>query len=634
MTKFYKIYHGNLAFSAVEEEAIPEVIDKCYFPLLTFIKETETPIGIELSGYTLEKIKHYRPQWINDFKALHRQGLVELIGSGYMQIIGPLVPYQVNQQNQLLGLVTYQQILGIKPSIAYVNEQALSQSMIDIYSESGYQCIAMEWNNAYSLHPNWIKDYAFRPILAMGVERNIPLLWTDSIIFQHYQRVIHNELDIDDYLSQITHHIAQGYRSLPIYSSDLEVFNYRPGRFETEAIILENEWENITNLTLNLKKLGEFLLPSTILECQVNNDIKLCLTTSSLPILVKKQQKYSLSRWAACGRGAAYINNLCYRLFTQIKDQGNTLQWKLLLQYWGSDYRTHITPKKWATAINYLKAFEITKPSDIEKSSPLKEFKVTRLAKSIIISNGNYQLTFLHSKGLCLDSIIINGLALLVGTVRHGELDFIHHGADFYTGTTVIDSAEHGRVTDLNKVEDIIYQEQDNKLTIQAVIPLKGIGHIVKQWHIDLSVNKLTYQAKICLLKHIRGSIRSGTLTLKARPKSESFWYQTHNGGKFPERYSINENTIINHSQTQSLIQSSQGGLGLSEGVLEFGKGKETLISIQVDKQQCAPFVMLQNSIDNDMFLTRVFFSLQELDDTLKKENQSPFLLKYSIDLQ
>jgi len=74
---------------------------------------------------------------------------------------------------------------------------------------------------------------------------------------------------------------------------------------------------------------------------------------------VKKQQKYGLSRWPACGRGASYINNLCYRFFTTIKNENDEQQWKDLLQYWGSDYHTHIPPKKWAQAMRYLQHFEI-----------------------------------------------------------------------------------------------------------------------------------------------------------------------------------------------------------------------------------------------------------------------------------
>ena len=50
---YYKIYHANLAFSAIPEESLPEVIDKCYFPLLDFVAKTKTKVGLEISSSKL-----------------------------------------------------------------------------------------------------------------------------------------------------------------------------------------------------------------------------------------------------------------------------------------------------------------------------------------------------------------------------------------------------------------------------------------------------------------------------------------------------------------------------------------------------------------------------------------------------
>ena len=56
----YKIYHANLAFSAIPEEQLAEVIDKWYFPLLDFGEKSKTKIGLEISGYSLEIIQTIR----------------------------------------------------------------------------------------------------------------------------------------------------------------------------------------------------------------------------------------------------------------------------------------------------------------------------------------------------------------------------------------------------------------------------------------------------------------------------------------------------------------------------------------------------------------------------------------------
>ena len=636
MINFYTIFHGNLAFSAIEEQNLPEVIDKCYFPLLDFIEETSIATGLELSAYSLEIINRYRPTWITRFKALHEQKLVELVGSGYMQIIGPLVPYEVNIQNQLIGLQVYQEILGFKPRLAYVNEQAFSTSMVDIYHEAGYQGIVMEWNNAYSKNPDWQKNYAFTPNYCQGVESSLPLLWTDSIVFQKFQRHIHGELTLDEYINKIDRYLIKGYKTLPIYTSDIEVFNYRPGRFETEAEIKEDEWEKITIVLNALNKKHSFSLPFDVLKQHQYALPSLTLTTSNSPILVKKQGKYSLSRWAACGRGATKINHLCYQYFQQIQnsnDKHNLSQWKNLLTYWGSDFRTHITQAKWKKAMCFFDKNKVKNTHKQEHRNVTSHFKVTQTSQHINISSDNIECHFLLNKGLCLDSVQYKCEKLSVGTVYHGDYDYIHHGADYYTGTTVIDSAEFGRVSDLSYAEDLSIDEVNEELTLSTTIPLKNIGKITKKWIINNSTKSLTYSAKITLNTHIKGSIRTGTITIIPQPNNQELWFECKNGGNNHERYYIDKSTPIEHHRAQSLLQSSQGGIGVTDGILTLGCDDNTLCNIDVHQHNAYPFVMLENSIDNNLLLTRIYFSLQELDDTLKIHEQKEFNLSYSINL-
>ena len=42
-------------YSSIEIKDRTKVVDKCYWPLLKLEEANEIPIGIELSGYTLEK---------------------------------------------------------------------------------------------------------------------------------------------------------------------------------------------------------------------------------------------------------------------------------------------------------------------------------------------------------------------------------------------------------------------------------------------------------------------------------------------------------------------------------------------------------------------------------------------------
>ena len=83
-------------------------------------------------------------------------------------------------------------------------------------------------------------------------------------------------------------------RNFPIYSSDAEVFNYRPGRFNTEKINNEDEWERIYNLfkLIKTKNWASFINPSEVLLSKnelAYNDLS--LESVFQPIVVKKQEK-------------------------------------------------------------------------------------------------------------------------------------------------------------------------------------------------------------------------------------------------------------------------------------------------------------------------------------------------------
>ena len=146
-TKGYLFFHLNLAYSSIEEEAWSKVISNCYHPLLSLSEKTDIPIGIELTGWTLKQINRLDPSWVSRFIELHKKGNCELIGSGYCQIIAPLVPFKVNEWNQKLGLKVYKKILNQAPNIALVNEMAFSNSLVNLYSQNGYKGLIMDGDN-------------------------------------------------------------------------------------------------------------------------------------------------------------------------------------------------------------------------------------------------------------------------------------------------------------------------------------------------------------------------------------------------------------------------------------------------------------------------------------------------------
>ncbi|HYS46463.1 MAG TPA: hypothetical protein VEM35_08495, partial [Rhizomicrobium sp.] len=108
--RVFAFFHLNLAFSSIEEERRAEVIARCYWPLLR-LAENHPHIGIEVSGYTLEEIARLDPSWIARARALIAANKIELIGSGYSQMIGPLVPARVLAENLRIGNDVYRELL-------------------------------------------------------------------------------------------------------------------------------------------------------------------------------------------------------------------------------------------------------------------------------------------------------------------------------------------------------------------------------------------------------------------------------------------------------------------------------------------------------------------------------------------
>ncbi len=249
------IFHLNLAFSSVEEHKREEIIKKCYWPILDIAENQNICVGIELTGWTLTQISILDPNWINKFKKLLSEKKCELIGSGWTQLIGPLVPYYVNIWNQKIGLTCYEKILTTKPKVALVNEMAYSRSLINIYTEVGYEAIIMDRDNIkLSLGIDNDNNESV-PTHGLGTNNNsLPIIWSDSNLFQKFQRIIHSDISEDEYFEYLNSYLSNN-NIIPIYTNDAEVFNFRPGRFTTENNLnSDDEWEKIKNLLNKISK--------------------------------------------------------------------------------------------------------------------------------------------------------------------------------------------------------------------------------------------------------------------------------------------------------------------------------------------------------------------------------------------
>src|SRR5512139_532258 len=97
--KLYSVFHVNLLYSSIPEWKRKEVIERCLWPLLELATQHHLPIAIEAPAHTLEIAARLDPSWIGALKEAVHAKAIEFVGSGYSQIVAPLVPSLVNEWN-------------------------------------------------------------------------------------------------------------------------------------------------------------------------------------------------------------------------------------------------------------------------------------------------------------------------------------------------------------------------------------------------------------------------------------------------------------------------------------------------------------------------------------------------------
>jgi hypothetical protein len=655
-SKGYLICHLNLAFSSLNEEDWPNIIKTCYHPLLELVEETGIPIGIELTGWTLNKINKIDLTWVERFKKLLNLRSCELIGSGYCQIIAPLVPYKVNQWNQRLGLKVYEEILGCKPNIALINEMAYSNSLVELYTQFGYKGFIMDRDNirlALDIDQMPLSEV---PTHAKGVgEISLPILWGDSILFQKVQHYAHGDILIRDYIKYINKRIDEGENLLPIYCNDVEIFDFRPGRFSEERLIHpDGEWNRVHNLldTLTTEVGIQWISPSHALKIndKTSKRKSLKLATAKFPVPVKKQAKYNISRWALSGRDDLRFNTMCHRIHNKLVflNNKNPADWKVLCELWSSDLRTHIKDKRWEEA--NIKLNQFLKKHGVNNNfgqdynneglfyplpvavSRYKEGTIELEKEGIFlkISNENLSLELNLRRGLAIQSLAFHShnMSPCIGTISHGYFSSILFGADFYSGGVVVElPKERKRVTDLEQVSPSFLIKNNGDLEIIARIPTimgdicKKITIFSKKESISLSYTFPEWSKPI-------GSIRLGTITLFPDFFNDKTIVRCSNGGEHDEEFELKEN--VDHSKPSSCLVSSSAGFGATKGCFNVSNGIYNL-QLNWDPDDCAVMPMLQHEYSNPDSLTRIFFSILELDDTaIKSDKLGAFSLTLS----
>ncbi|RLC12944.1 MAG: glycoside hydrolase family 57 [Deltaproteobacteria bacterium] len=654
--QLYTVFHLNIAYSSIEKEQRPEVIRRCYWPLLRLAGEYNLPLGIEATAYTLESVADIDSEWIAELRWLTSKGICEFVGSGYSQVIGPLVPAEVNAADLRLGNQAYEQLLGFRPDIALVNEQAYSAGLLQHYLDAGYRAIAIEWDNPYRCHPEWDPEWRYLPQIACGQHgEEISVIWNNAIAFQKFQRYAHGEIELDEYLEYLCGHLSDKPRSFSLYGNDVEIFNFRPSRFETEAVLQEDEWQRIRQLFKTLLADGrfQFICPSQVLELMWASGAgnRLHPESPEQPIPVKKQGKYNITRWAITGHDDLGINTACWRIYESLKTDltSNDDDWRELCYLWSSDFRTHITEKRWKAYKDRLLTFEKKVGADrfrsrlISITGSQQNDLLPDLPAGMHVARNRYYLTVETDainirlncrRGLAIDALWFKDISehWLCGTMHHGYYDDINWGADYYTGHLVLESPGHRKITDLEPAEDIsvAYEHDSESIRVQGKIQL-DCGDLYKSFHIHRrkgqSFIDINYQ--LDWSKPMVGSLRLGYITINPEAFSQqNLFYATHNGGHELEYFKITE--PINHGEAVSFLISAKHVLGCTSSVIKLGDHRHH-INVIVDKSASNQAGMIHYQKIGDSYICRLIWSAREMDDTSRTTDEAVDPLRCSL---
>jgi len=645
MAQGYLIFHLNLAFSSIKAESRPEVVKRCYWPLLSLAEDSEIPIGIELTGWTLQQIAAIDPTWIAQFRQALKAGHCELIGSGWSQIIGPLIPYRVNQWNQELGLKAYQEMLHARPAVALVNEMAFSSGMVDLYAEAGYRGIVMDRDNVrLALDLNHAPVTA-TPTHARGCgEATLPVLWSDSILFQRLQRVVHGDIPVSDYIDYVGRRAEQDGTPLPIYCNDAEIFGYRPGRFSTESRLHhEGEWERLRRVLDRLSEDVnlEWISPTQALaEVEQRTESRPAhLTSAAHPIPVKKQPKYNISRWAVTGRDDLWLNTCCHRRAKQLMadEQATADEWRELCELWASDLRTHITDDRWADALRRIdERDDITPPlpATVTDGGYSGTGEIGEMPEGVSVSadeegilwtvrTPGIDIRLNARRGLAIHSLRFgaHGFSPCVGTLSQGYFATIELGADFYSGGVLVEiPGDRRRVTDLEWVHPVIERAGD-WLLVRGQLPMGG-SQLIKEVAIHLKEQRVRLDYRFVDFERPLGVVRAGITTLLPDAFAAPFTLSCSNGGPAPETFVLD--THAKHDAAASSLVSSQAGFGATGGTIAVRDAEGNGIAFNWQPDACAVLPMLKHEEHGGQSFTRISFSLCELDETSRPGGRLP----------
>jgi len=308
----------------------------------------------------------------------------------------------------------------------------------------------------------------------------------------------------------------------------------------------------------------------------------------------------------------------------------DNMAWKELCTLWASDFRTHLTEKRWAAYCARLREAEQNYARAISQRTIAHGS--AREERTIDIHTPALTAWLDRRRGLAIQSLRFAGHDKpVLGGLPHGTFDDISVQADWYTGDCVFEAPGEAKVTDLEWCDAQLETMDGGDVVASASVETVN-GPIRKTMVFHAAEPRVDFDIELDWPAWGRGSLRLGHFTLLPDafdPVTLSL--TTHNGGKDPERITLHGQTI-DHGAPVSFVVSSSFGFGLTEGWAEIGDAK-TRVKVEVDRTVAPLLGLLTHKQIGGKLFCQVVLSALELDDTRKPSayRDGPRRFRFSV---